>query len=257
ARLVDGNHPRVLMALGNLRLAKGEDEGALKAFLEAAKLAPDDAAVQTGTGVAFLRRQLPDFAEQSFRNALAIEPGHPPALRALLSLLLRQGRGDDALAVARQAAEGKPSEPDGWALVGDLEALLGRHEAAEQAFARALELAPDHPTALTALVTLLSQSGQHDRARELLEARLLLDPGHELGWVLRHALEADPAAAHAVARRWQAARPESAGAAEALAVLAEAQGDAARAEELADAAIAGDASRIAAQLVKARAELRR
>ena len=254
---VDGNHPRVLLALGNLRLAKGEDEAALKAFLEAAKRAPDDASVQSSTGVAFLRRNLPDFAEQSLRNALATEPGHPPALRALLGLLLRQGRAEDALALAREAVEARPGHAaDGWALVGDLEAMLGRQAAAEQAFARALELAPDHRTALTALITLLIQAGEHGRARELLEGRLLLDPGHELGWVLRQAVEGDPGAALAVARRWQSARPESAGAAEALALLAEAQGDLARAEQQADAALARDPARLAAQLVKARAELR-
>ena len=253
---VDGEHPRVLLALGNLRLAKKDDEGALKAFLEAAKRAPRDPAVQTSTAVAFLRRNLPDFAEQSLRNALSEQPGYVPALRALLSLLLRQGRGEDAAELAREATRAQPGSADGWALLGELEALLGRIPAAEQSLGKALELDPDHDTALTALVTVLGQTGQHDRARELLEGRLLLDPAHELGWLLRHALEANPADAEAVARRWRAARPESAGAAEALAVLAEARGDFAAAEQHADAALAADASRIGAQLVKARAELR-
>lgn len=250
--------PRVLLALGNLRLAQRDLDGALKAFTEAVRVAPLDAVAHSCLGVAYLARGMLDFAEQALRNALSQRPRLGSARRALIDVLLRRRRHAEAAAEARTLLESEAGNATAWRLLGDIEIAAGRSEAAAEALLKALELAPGDPRALHALVGVWLRDGQPGQVREYLDRRLDSNADADLDWQLRLAVErGDRAGTVAVAERWQAARPDSAAANETLAQIAEASGDIERAERLADAALLLDPGQLAAQLIKARAEIRR
>ena len=258
ATRIDESHPQVLLAQGNLRLAQRDLDGAIRAFTEAVKRAPYDAVAHSCLGVAYLRRGMLDFALQALRNALSQRPQLDAARRALVEVLVRQRRHADAASEARLLVEHAPANATAWRLLGDLEAAVGNVAAAEHAYVAALGHAPADGRALAALVGTWVQAGQAARAREFLDQRLEQDPGSEFDWQLRLSVErGDREGSVAVAERWQSLRPDSAAANETAARIAEARGEQERAEALADAALRIDAGRIAAQLIKARAEIRR
>lgn len=67
-------------------------------------------------------------AERELRAAIELDASFEAAKSALRSVLVRLGRGDDALALFRQAIDAKPADAATWDGYAELCAYLGRHD---------------------------------------------------------------------------------------------------------------------------------
>jgi len=79
-------------------------------------------------------------ADQSYRRALALEPGNPNVLRGAGALDRFLGRLDDAIALYRRAIEIDPLSPRAYKNLGMLLHYAGRQEEARSALSKALDL---------------------------------------------------------------------------------------------------------------------
>ena len=84
-------------------------------------------------------------AEASYQRALAVEPANISALRGSARLAADLGRYDQALQLARQAAERDPLNPRSHRLVGDIAHYANELDEALAAFQKADELNPGGP----------------------------------------------------------------------------------------------------------------
>src|SRR3954467_5615845 len=94
---------------------------------------PDDHISATRLGYACLKqaKSSGDFtlyaqAEQAFGEALKRAPGHYTALLGLANARAARHRFQDAIELARQAAEAQPKDPDAFAIIGDAYLGMGR-----------------------------------------------------------------------------------------------------------------------------------
>jgi tetratricopeptide (TPR) repeat protein len=199
-------------------------------------------------GVAFYKTGMLDEAFREFRRVADLRPAESAAVFYLGLIAIRQARWDDAVEALREAvAKGGPR---GAALhnLGYALERLGRLEEAEAAYGEAANRAKDDPRILTGwAVATLKRGDVEAAAARLRKARDLLagkpvPPQWYWAAGLAFALEPRPEAAIAVAREGAEAYPANAVLRNNLAVLLEAAGDPAAADEMLRAAYEEDPS---------------
>lgn len=131
------------------------------------------------------------------RQEAASQPGHAPAQIALISALLSNGIGDEALARARRLQAANPGAPDAHLLVGDALGILGDFAAAAQEYRKAANLAFTEPTAMR-MIEALDRSGQGAAAAQTLALFLEQNPRNVPAQLLA-------ASRHMQARQWREA----------------------------------------------------
>jgi tetratricopeptide (TPR) repeat protein len=139
---------------------------------------PDDHISATRLGYACLKQAKTsgDFtlyaqAEQAFGEALKRAPGHYTALLGLANARAARHRFQDAIDLARQAAEAQPKDPDAFAIIGDAYLGMGRFVEAETAYKKLASRAPGFATD-TRSANLLQARGKSREAIALLRAAL-------------------------------------------------------------------------------------
>ncbi|MDH4225847.1 MAG: tetratricopeptide repeat protein, partial [Deltaproteobacteria bacterium] len=181
---------QTLMAGGQTLFAKKDWDGAAKAFQQAAKLNPDEAAPQIWLG----------------------------------RILLETGRADQAAEALNRLANQPPQNPEALFYLGMARLSQTKYPEAEEAFRSALREIPQpetplHQQALFQLALSLTLRERWDESVPVLERLTSLNPGHSRGWlhlaVARYHLgrypEADQAVQHhleltpdsAEGREWQ------------------------------------------------------
>lgn len=257
AARIDPDATDVLILQGIDAQSQGNLDTASALFSAAVKQAPQSALAQARLGLCFLAQGRHAFAEQSLRNALALQPDNTSLRRALIRALAEQGRPSEALPELDYLVSHLPNDAGILEMRAGLLLELGRAADAANDYIAVLELAPDQPQAIVRAVQAYCVLGRQAEAAALLEQRLARQPTNDELWSLRLGIEKpDVSVAAEVTERWHAASPDSAGANEAMAQLAELRGQSAQAEAHADKALASEPQRGAAQLVKLRAELR-
>ena len=95
-----GNHIRI----GTAYLVSVQYNSALKEFMEAEKLTPDDPEIHYLLGVSYYHgKGLPDMAIAEFQRAIALKPDNPKVHNYLGKIYLEKGRWDDAIASCNKA----------------------------------------------------------------------------------------------------------------------------------------------------------
>ena len=89
-----GNH----MQVGSAYLGSAQYNSALKEFLAAEKLTPDDPKVHYLLGISYNGKGLPDMAIAEFQRVIALKPDDSEAHNYLGAIYLGKGRWDDAIA---------------------------------------------------------------------------------------------------------------------------------------------------------------
>ncbi|MBZ4021253.1 hypothetical protein CKO11_02080 [Rhodobacter sp. TJ_12] len=139
--------PAVWLALGDNLRREDRFEAAARAYDEAIALSgtpkPNDWALWYARAIAHERSGQWDKAEEGFRQALALNPGHPAVLNYLgYSYVEKRQNLDEALDMIQKAVAGRPddgyiTDSLGWAYY-----RLGRYEEAVEQMERAVELMP-------------------------------------------------------------------------------------------------------------------
>jgi predicted O-linked N-acetylglucosamine transferase (SPINDLY family) len=115
-------------------------------------------------------------AERYYRELIAVEPTHAPALSNLASLVARRGGGDEADAFYARAIAADPDFLDARFNRGNLLRRRGRFAAAVGEYEEVLRRAPDHPHTLLNLGLAVSDAGDWTRAAECFGRAAQLDP---------------------------------------------------------------------------------
>lgn len=162
-------------------------------------------------------------ARPLIEEAVAAEPGNWRFLLNLSVLREAEGRMEEAIASAREAAAHAPEKFEAWGRLGD---LCGRREdfaGATDALERAVSLKPDHPGLALLLAASAYELGRYEVADAALDTVDRLTPGNPGALRLRSHLarkQGRPEASVDAARSWLAAEPRSV---EARVALAHAQ----------------------------------
>ena len=127
-----------------------------------------------------------DGAEEAFRHAIELNPGHANAYAELGHLLQRTGRFEEALDVLQRKID-LDSNPLGGLDVGVLWVYLslGRYDEVIDEFEKKLELDPNHATTYWRLGEAYLQKGMEEQAIHAYEK--MLELGHPFGGYLGYA----------------------------------------------------------------------
>lgn len=153
----------LLNALGRAQLANGDFEQAVTAFNKLAALQPKSPLAPLGLAEAYQGLKNYDAAETSLKHALELAPDLLSAQRALIGLMVGDGRYTEALAVARDVQKQRPAEAVGYQLEGDIELQRRHWDPALAAYRTGLQKARSADAAIKvhhALVT----AGRNDEA---------------------------------------------------------------------------------------------
>jgi tetratricopeptide (TPR) repeat protein len=163
--------------------AKGDHTGALSLLWEAAALAPRDAEIQNRLGEGLDRIGALDGAIDAYRAALAAQPGFRKASNNLILVLVKAGRGEEAVARAKALVAEAPDDADRHFTLGlaeseyDITAAMG-------SFRRALELSPRHALARYNLALVLRRADRLDEAIVELNRALAVEARPEMRYSL-------------------------------------------------------------------------
>ncbi|RMH45061.1 MAG: hypothetical protein D6689_00795 [Deltaproteobacteria bacterium] len=243
---------------GEAALALGDAAAAVAAFRRALAVAGGDAARRAaayrGLGAAHRAAGDVDRAIRELRKAVAEAPADPESLAALGAALVDGGAaaaGEARRHLARACAR-SDAPAAAWAALGRAELALGHVDEADAAFARA----GDDVDAVAGRGDVALARGDADEARALYRAAIARAPGRadlhvRLGDAARAAGRPDEAFEH-YARAVDLGAGDAAARSAVDAAIAADRADA-RAVDLANRVLAGDAESAAALVVRARA----
>lgn len=107
----------------------------------------------------------PEGAVAAYAEALKLAPDNAPIWVQYAHMLKDAGRSDDAVAAYLKGAEIDPLDPDAWLHLAHLYKAMRRFEDAADAFLRTLERRPDQDHAVAELTTLTGRGIQVDDVR--------------------------------------------------------------------------------------------
>ncbi|MCW5551341.1 MAG: tetratricopeptide repeat protein [Verrucomicrobiae bacterium] len=167
------------------RLEEAEEE-----LREAIRMQPDFALSHRVLGGVLLARGDARNAELKFREAIRLKPDDPHHLYHLGGFLLQQGRWADAKEVFRQAVHLAPDHPAERADLATVLLYEGEVAEAEAEYREAIRLGITGSKTHLSLATLLSEQGRWDEAEAIFREALRRDPvadsAHQgLGFVLQ------------------------------------------------------------------------
>jgi tetratricopeptide (TPR) repeat protein len=187
-----------------VRLELGEVDAAVAALARAIELAPENGEAYERLGFAYERGERPGDAIRAYERAIALTPGNNRALIQLARLYRASGRWADARRCFEQALTNNPYEVPALVELSRLDIEAGDAESLREAVERLrwlLSWMPEEGTARTNLGAALALLSRSVEAVQAYEEVLRRDPGQIIATVN-------------------------------LAVLCEAEGDGARANEL-------------------------
>ena len=150
-------------------------QDALRAFDEAASIAPTWHEPSVRAGELFLEKYSSTNAQGEFEKVLAVNPRHPGALLGLAKALEFDGTSDAGRVLA-QLLEINPNHVEGRALLANQHLTRERYQDANEQVEIALAVNPNSLVALTALAGTHLLSGDLERFQQVRDRVLQLNP---------------------------------------------------------------------------------
>lgn len=148
---IDARLPEARVKLAESYEKLGDSPNALREYVRAADLLPNDADLQVKASAYLLAAGLVEDAATRAQNALNVKPGHIQA-RLHLALATAGLKGlDAAVQYVDEAIKMDPSEPKAFAELGRIRLAQGDIAKAEKAFKSAYEIAPNSVDTLLGL----------------------------------------------------------------------------------------------------------
>lgn len=162
--------------LGDALRQAGDRAGAIREYVLAADLLPQDGRLQVKAGNALLGSGRFDDAKARAEKALKADPRNVDAQIVIANALAGLNDLDGAVAQVEEALKVAPDQSGAYANLGALELSRGRYDEAERAFVKAATLQPDSARAQLALGTFYWLNAQFPEAERSLTRALSLDP---------------------------------------------------------------------------------
>ena len=169
-------HPLGWRGLGVMLREQGELELALDAFLQASRLAPEDAECHNNLGVTLRDLDRLEEAEACYRRAIRLKSDYAEALSNLGLVLLKRDRLEEAKESHLEAIRFKPSLAEAHNNLGLVFDALESFEKAEASYREAIRLKPDYAEAFSGLGATLFKLGQIGEAEESYREAIRLQP---------------------------------------------------------------------------------
>jgi len=172
-------NPELLDLLGQAQVANKDLNGALETYSKLANVLPKSAMPQMRLAAVHMTMKNNAAAADDIKRAVELQPELVPARMAQIELAMRNGRPDEALAVARQMQKMNDKSPVGFATEGDV--LLAQHKAAQAvpAYDKALALGKS-PQLLVRSMQALNAAGKSKEAEARGSQWLKEHPGDQL-----------------------------------------------------------------------------
>lgn len=237
--------PKVIEALLQVDAAQGRADESAARIADALAERPDEARLHRLAGDAALLLQDAKAAEQSYRRAIELDPNDVDAYARLAGALQAAGKPESMLSTYEEALRANPGDAGLHVIVGQLYEARGRVEEAMARYEEAIRLDAAMAVAKNNLAWLLAENdGDLDRALDLAQEAKAALPDHPgiadtLGWVL-YRKDIPSAAVGYLEKSLGALAPDDPSRAMIrfhLAMAYEANGEAERARELAEAAL--------------------
>jgi type IV pilus assembly protein PilF len=157
--------------LGEVYLKQGDYTLALREFLKAEQLYPQDPFLHYDLGLAYRAKDKPDLSIKHFKKALELNPDYGPARNGLGTAYLAEKDWDEAIAQFKEVAENllysTPHIP--LSNLGLAYYNKGEYQQAEKYYLKALEIKPDFINALLGLGRTYMELGKLAAAVDTLE----------------------------------------------------------------------------------------
>ncbi len=168
---VQKKHGEAARNLGEVYFRQGNYTEALREFLKAESLYPDDPFLQNDLGLTYKAKKKPDLAITHFKKALDLKPDYADAKNNLGTAYLDKGEWDVAIGYFKEVTESLvyasphlPLSNLGWAYYNK-----NAYEHAEKYYLEALEIAPKFINALRGLGLTYMAMGKVPEGIEILE----------------------------------------------------------------------------------------
>jgi tetratricopeptide (TPR) repeat protein len=169
--------------------AAGNDAAAITLLWEAAGLAPRDAEIQNHLGEALERMGALDAAADAYQHAVIAQPGFRKATNNLVLVLVKAGRGPEAVEHARQLVASAPNDPEAQFTLGLAQSEQDVTESMAT-FQRVLSMAPRHVLARYNLALALRRVDRLRDAIAELDRAIAIEPRpqayYQLGVIYLH-----------------------------------------------------------------------
>jgi tetratricopeptide (TPR) repeat protein len=172
----DPNFAGAWVNLGILEQESGKVAESLASLAEAARLAPQDAAIQNNTANSLAQLGHFEEAKRHWQEAIRLKPDYAEAYGNLGHLHKLQGNHQLARACLARAIEINPRLPDAYVNMASLELEHWRTEAARDWLSRLMRFAPDHVPGLAAMSSVLQRLERHREALRYAERAVQLAP---------------------------------------------------------------------------------
>jgi tetratricopeptide (TPR) repeat protein len=170
-----------MLALGQLYIAKGDEETAIDYFQRGLGLDSNDVELQSGLATALRHQGKQEEAEALIRQAIQIEPGSWGLYSQLGSLYISMGRNSEAVASYDRAFDLIPDNASVLGNVGSAYYYLGEFRRAALAYERSLEFDPTG-SAYSNIATLWFYEGSFEKAKTYYEKAAELAPSDYRVW---------------------------------------------------------------------------
>jgi tetratricopeptide (TPR) repeat protein len=176
----DGRAGDVHAKLGEAYLRIGDGGNALKEYVRAADLQPDDAEAQVRAAHLLLLAGQFDDAKAHAEKVLARDPKNVRAALIVANSLAGLKDVDGAIAQIEDASRLNPGQSGIYTNLGALEQTRGRNDAALQAFTKAVEIDPTSASPRLALGMFYWTIAKWPEAEEALKKAVSLDPANAI-----------------------------------------------------------------------------
>ena len=147
----DGDDAAASYELARVRLAAGDTDGAIAAYVKCMTFGIRSPAIFNNLGTALLKAARYDEAIDALKTALLLQPGYTRALVNLGKAFRDTGRLAEAVVSLREALTATPDYIPALINLADAFASARDRNSARQALERAIQLAPRQPEPLMAL----------------------------------------------------------------------------------------------------------
>lgn len=158
----------------------GNAPAALREYVRAADLLPDDVEVQIKAATFLLRFQQFEDAQSRADQALGHDPGNVEALIVRANAMAGQRDVGGAIHEIEEALAAQPPDSRMYTTLGTLRSVGGEVAGAEEAFLKAVETDPSSVEARLALANFYWLGGRSDDVEKVLDDARALDPSHEI-----------------------------------------------------------------------------
>lgn len=152
----------VFLNLGNIHLERNDLPEAIRAFQEAARLAPSLADARYNLGLAYERSGMMDGAAYEYGRALAVSPDHVQAHARLAQVHIRLGRLDDARAEFQEVLRLRPFHADALIALAGIHRVKGDKARARECVEKCLAIGQLSPKQAQAVEQELQRQRQAD-----------------------------------------------------------------------------------------------